>query len=503
MGMQISSTASLDPLSESEAWDLLDPSGLAEGHRHAIAEAAHNGAARGLGLGRTVAGSLSPAAQRKLRALSDLVASTILDATVPPLDELPLFDATSRFHAYDVLFLAESAADVAALVPVVSAASERRVLAAANLELLNGESGANAAWGALGIAVVPYHEVVTTISSGRVVIGVAPVGPVSADLLSAAGKAGAQRVLLRPEGRPGTLAISAAAALEPLVAPVATAIAAVHESYARERIAPPSLKAWRGSSFPTKLQFEDGPLDVESAEKLRLLHNSRLGETVVIIGNGPSLNDTELEILTDVPTFGVNAIFLAADRLPKPVTYYVVEDTSVFKENLADIKAFPADWKLFPAMYRSSFTDEDIDERTVFFRMNAGFYDRKTGTTGHPRFSTDATQRLYCGQSVTIINLQLAHWMGFHRVVLVGMDFSYTIPDDVDRDGALIISRSDDPNHFDPRYFGAGKSWEGPDARSRARQLSPRRRDVSSDRSEDHQRDRRRKARHLPPRLVA
>ena len=35
-----------------------------------------------------------------------------------------------------------------------------------------------------------------------------------------------------------------------------------------------------------------------------------VGETAVIVGNGPSLNDTELEILTDVPTFGVNAIFL-------------------------------------------------------------------------------------------------------------------------------------------------------------------------------------------------
>ena len=26
----------------------------------------------------------------------------------------------------------------------------------------------------------------------------------------------------------------------------------------------------------------------------------------------------------------------------------------------------------------------------------------------------------------------------------------------------LIISRSDDPNHFHPDYFGAGKSWKDP-----------------------------------------
>jgi hypothetical protein len=222
------------------------------------------------------------------------------------------------------------------------------------------------------------------------------------------------------------------------------------------------LAGWNGSSFPALLPFEDGPIDVGSVETLARLRDSRAGETAVIIGNGPSLNDTELEILTDVATFGVNAIFLAADRLPRPITYYVVEDTSVFKENLPEIKAFTTEWKFFPAMYRPSFADDEVDDRTVFFRMNAGFYDRKTGTTGHPRFSTDATQRVYAGQSVTIINLQLAHWMGFGRVVLIGMDFSYTIPEDVQREGALIISRSDDPNHFDPRYFGVGKSWKDP-----------------------------------------
>ena len=97
----------------------------------------------------------------------------------------------------------------------------------------------------------------------------------------------------------------------------------------------------------------------------------------MIIGNGPSLNETELEMLTDVPTFGVNAIFLAAERFPKPITYYVVEDTSVFRENLEAIKAFEAEWKLFPAMYRPSFDETEIDDHTIFFRMNAGFYGRK------------------------------------------------------------------------------------------------------------------------------
>jgi hypothetical protein len=113
-------------------------------------------------------------------------------------------------------------------------------------------------------------------------------------------------------------------------------------------------------------------------------------------------------------------------------------------------------------MYRPSFEESELNDRTIFFRMNAGFYGRHTGTRCHPRFSLDATQRVFCGQSVTIINLQLAHWMGFGRVVLIGMDFSYQIPDDADRDGGRITSRSDDPNHFHPDYFGAGKRWNDP-----------------------------------------
>jgi hypothetical protein len=158
----------------------------------------------------------------------------------------------------------------------------------------------------------------------------------------------------------------------------------------------------------------------------------------------------------------VNGIFYAAERFPDPITYYVVEDTSVFRENTQEIKDFATQYKLFPTSYLDAFSPQELDESIGFFRMNTGFYGRDTGTLCHPRFSVDPRQRLYCGQSVTIINLQLAYWMGFSRVVLIGMDFSYTIPDDVDREGDLITSNSDDVNHFHPDYFGKGKSWKDP-----------------------------------------
>ncbi len=164
----------------------------------------------------------------------------------------------------------------------------------------------------------------------------------------------------------------------------------------------------------------------------------------------------------------MNSIFLAHDRLPEPLTYYVVEDTAVFKDNVDKVKAYRAKTKLFPTIYRRHFDDAEVDESTVFFRMNQGFYGHKTpdgrptGTLCLPRFSVDAADRVFCGQSVTMLNLQFAHWMGFQRVILIGMDFSYTIPDDAEINGNHILSKSDDPNHFHPDYFGAGKTWKDP-----------------------------------------
>ena len=94
--------------------------------------------------------------------------------------------------------------------------------------------------------------------------------------------------------------------------------------------------------------------------------------------------------------------------------------------------------------------------------MNTGFYRKESPNFGIPRFSTDAAKRLYCGQSVTMINLQLAFYMGFKEVYLIGMDFSYDIPDTAKIEGLEIVSTEDDTNHFHPEYFGKGKTWHDP-----------------------------------------
>jgi hypothetical protein len=140
-------------------------------------------------------------------------------------------------------------------------------------------------------------------------------------------------------------------------------------------------------------------------------------------------------------------------------TYYVVEDTAVMRDNLEEIIAYEAGHKFFPSIYRKMVGQR---HNVSYFMMNRGFYEATSPDFCVPRFSVDPGHHMYSGQSVTLINLQLAYHLGFEEVVLIGMDFSYTVPSDAVVEGDIITSTSDDPNHFHPDYFGPGKVWKDP-----------------------------------------
>jgi hypothetical protein len=355
--------------------------------------------------------------------------------------------------------VAESVADVGVLLEF-AAGLVGHVVVAVDVDYVKGDEGAHEAWVASGIPVVPYNEFVLGRCRPRVLVARRPAGPVTIDLLEAAAGWGGRGFFVAEADRCLEVAESPSASVSFGVVDV-EGVLAVLGGVGSDGASAGVGSGWLGSDFPRRLVREEGSLDEESYERLREMRDVHRGETAVVIGNGPSLNETDLSLVAGFPTFGVNAIFLAGDRLPEPIWYYVVEDTAVFKDNVDAIRLFKPRMKLLPTLYRDSYVPDPGDD-VIWFRMNMGFYGRSTGTLCHPRFSLDAPQRVFCGQSVTIINLQLAHWFGFQRVVLVGMDFSYTIPEDADRDGNLIVSNSDDPNHFHPDYFGKGKTWKDP-----------------------------------------
>jgi hypothetical protein len=194
-------------------------------------------------------------------------------------------------------------------------------------------------------------------------------------------------------------------------------------------------------------------------DRLQQFYGRYAGERCFIIGNGPSLNKHDLRLLQNEYSFGVNSLYYKSKETGFIPTFYVVEDSSVLKENINEIVKYEAPFKFFPSLYKNYHPKAD---NVYFFQMNRGFYEKNSPNFSIPRFSTDISQNIYCGQSVTYMNLQLAHYMGFTEIYLIGMDFSYIIPKSHKRKGDVLYSDTDDPNHFHKDYFGKGKTWKDP-----------------------------------------
>jgi len=215
------------------------------------------------------------------------------------------------------------------------------------------------------------------------------------------------------------------------------------------------------STVPKYVSLEERSDIPWDTQKIASFKDKHLGQRCFIIGNGPSLKKTDLNLLAGEVTFAVNSIFLAfPDTFFRP-TYYTVCDSFVIEENTQEICDLICEHKFFPSTYRK-FIPASARQNVSFFRLNRGFNEKTSPNHGISRFSSDCSERIYDNQTVTYINMQLAYYMGFSEVYLIGIDFSYTIPDSAIIDGCNITSTEDDPNHFHPQYFGKGRSWHDP-----------------------------------------
>jgi len=197
----------------------------------------------------------------------------------------------------------------------------------------------------------------------------------------------------------------------------------------------------------------------EYHDQLASLRDKYKGKRCFIVGNGPSLNKCDLSLLKNEFTFAVNGIFYKTDEVGYRPTFYMVEDNHVVADNLKRINSYKCPYKFFPANYKNLIIP---DETTIFIPADLGFYRENHPYYCIPRFSKDVENVIYTGQSVTIMQLQMAYHLGFTEVYLIGMDFSYALPESTKVEGCNYTSQEDDVNHFHPDYFGKGKKWHDP-----------------------------------------
>lgn len=159
------------------------------------------------------------------------------------------------------------------------------------------------------------------------------------------------------------------------------------------------------------------------------------GEKCFVVGNGPSLMPQDLQTLheNNIKTFATNRIYNIFDKTDWRPYYYVSEDANVLRGVQDKAAAVEAKAKFMPINLKW-YEDIDIPNAKYFYLE---YNDEMKDTKG---ISLDVAHCIKCRSTVTTTCIQLAIYMGFSEIYLIGVDHSFAKM--VDKDGNVIEDNS-------------------------------------------------------------
>jgi len=189
------------------------------------------------------------------------------------------------------------------------------------------------------------------------------------------------------------------------------------------------------------------------------------GKRCFLIANGPSLNMTPLYLLKDEYTIMFNRASLMMERLNYYPSFYMVTD-SLVANNIRDEISFYID--KCQMVFVPDITKGELLEIKDFvpFKKNVYYMYEEPVRFSH------TLPYMSVGGTVIYAAFQVLLYMGFAEVIVVGNDMNYVLHKNVDvikehqskymMNQELHSNKDDDPNHFDPRYFGKGREFHQP-----------------------------------------
>lgn len=168
------------------------------------------------------------------------------------------------------------------------------------------------------------------------------------------------------------------------------------------------------------------------SRKLKTLKNIHRGKRCFIVANGPSLTKEDLDRLeqNNEITFGMNRIFKIFNNTKWRPTYYVCEDINIFNECVDKINDIPSNGKFIPINHH--FYDNINIYGAYYFLPN---YYRENDC--EYSFSTDISKQIDSLGTVTFTCINIAFYMGFSEIYLLGVDHNYHII--IDDDGNTVV----------------------------------------------------------------
>ncbi len=166
---------------------------------------------------------------------------------------------------------------------------------------------------------------------------------------------------------------------------------------------------------------------------------------MVIIANGPSLNKTDFHHIRNRITIGLNKIYLGFSKFGFYPKYYVAINEKVLRQSAEQISSLNC------VKFLSNRARDLYRENALTYILNT--------TLPPSRFSDSLSDGIHEGWTVTYAALQIAFFMGFKKVVIVGLDHRFEYQGSPNETSVL---KGLDTNHFSEDYF-ANQEWDNPD----------------------------------------
>lgn len=155
---------------------------------------------------------------------------------------------------------------------------------------------------------------------------------------------------------------------------------------------------------------------------LRYFHNVHKGKRCFIVATGPSLKIEDLDMLAahGEICFSMNTIFKAFTETKWRPDYYFLGDFTHWANYKKDVLQMQVKEKFIPDSIIGEDDQEIMESVNIFHDLCEN--DFKTELL---KFSDDFSKGSYSGATIIYSILQLAAYMGFSKIYLLGVDFNY------------------------------------------------------------------------------
>lgn len=154
-------------------------------------------------------------------------------------------------------------------------------------------------------------------------------------------------------------------------------------------------------------------------EEIKKFKNIGKGGRCFVIGNGPSLTAKDLDKLKNEICFGTNRIYEIFSETDWRPTYYCALDNEVINKSKSKINKEISSKKFIGLI--DHVICPSVDDATYIRVISCDNYSEM------PKFSDNAEKYVYAGSTVTYACIQLAVYMGFKEIILLGVDHNYSV----------------------------------------------------------------------------